>query len=314
LMIWNHRLLQFAGESKYADILERALYNGFLSGVSLDGTRFFYENPLASAGHHHREGWFTCPCCPPNVARTLASVGQYFYSTGANGSTGSADIWVHLYAQGTAKMQVSGREVRLRQVTKYPWNGDINFEVGVPSPQRFTLHLRVPAWCERWRVAVNNEHASRSVNSEQVMANGYIQITREWNPGDVVEYKMEMPIRAIWAHPAVRDLQRHVALERGPIVYCLEGVDHTGIPLDRIGIDPYNVSKEFQVEQDENLLGGISLLRGKGTIVDESGWENVLYRNQGPSSKSIEITAIPYYAWENRAAGEMRVWLHARGG
>jgi uncharacterized protein len=306
LMIWNHRLLQFAGESKYADILERALYNGFLSGVSLDGARFFYENPLASAGHHHRQGWFNCPCCPPNLARTLASVGQYFYSTGAS------DIWVHLYAQGTAHMQVSGRAVRLRQATNYPWNGDIRFEIDVDRSQQFTLHLRVPGWCERWRVAVNGEQLA--VNNEQLTTNGYIHLTREWNPGDVVEYQMDMPIQVIWAHPAVRDLQGRAALGRGPMIYCLEGVDHAGIPLDRITIDPLEVSNEFQVVRDEALLGGLSLLRGKGTMIDESGWENVLYRNQGPSSKRIDITAIPYYAWENRAAGEMRVWLRARGG
>jgi DUF1680 family protein len=132
----------------------------------------------------------------------------------------------------------------------------MKLEIGVASPQRFTLHLRVPTWCEGWSVA----------------------------------------------------------LERGPIVYCLEGVDHAGILLDRIAIDPQDASKEFQVEQDENLLGGISLLRGKGTIVDESGWDNVLYRNQVPSSKSVNLTAIPYYAWENRAPGEMRIWLQARGG
>jgi uncharacterized protein len=308
LMLWNHRLLQFSGESKYADMIERALYNGFLSGVSLDGARFFYENPLASAGHHHRQGWFTCPCCPPNLARILASVGQYFYSTGAN------DIWVHLYGQSTAKMQVSGREVSIRQMTKYPWEGDIRFEVGIASPQRFTLHLRMPAWGERWRVAVNGEPAEQATNSELSFGNGYIHLTREWHPGDTIEYSMEMPIQVIWAHPAVRDLQGRVALERGPIVYCLEGVDHMGVPLNRIAIDPHHVTNEFRVEHDENLLGGISLLRGKGTIVDESGWENVLYRNQGPASKSIDITAIPYYAWENRAAGEMRIWLQSKGG
>jgi uncharacterized protein len=308
LMLWNHRLLQFSGESKYADVMERALYNGFLSGVSLDGTHFFYENPLASTGHHHRQSWFTCPCCPPNLARTLASVGQYFYSTGTH------DLWVHLYGQSTAKLQVNGREVSLRQLTKYPWEGDIRFEIGITSPQRFTLHLRVPAWCERWRVEVNGEPVERAANGELSTENDYIHLTREWDLGDVVEYRMEMPIQAIWAHPSVRDLQGRVALERGPIVYCLEGVDHAGIPLDRIAIDPQDVSIEFQAEHDENLLGGISLLRGKGTIVDERGWENVLYRNQGPSSKSIDITAIPYYAWENRAPGEMRVWLRAKGG
>jgi len=308
LMQWNHRLLQFSGEGKYADLIERALYNGVLSGISLDGAHFFYENPLASAGHHHRESWFVCPCCPPNLARTLASLGGYFYSTGAN------DIWVHQYAQGTAKMKVNEREVNLRQVTKYPWDGDVKLEIDVAGPQRFTLHLRVPAWCEQWHIAVNGEHASRSGKDELSMGEGYIHLRREWNPGDAVEYRMEMPIRAVWAHPAVRDLQGRVALERGPIVYCLEGIDHAGTILDRIAIDPHNVSNEFQVEQDDQLLGGVSVLRGKGTVVDESGWEDVLYRNRPPSSKSIDITAIPYYAWDNRAPGQMRTWLQAGGG
>jgi DUF1680 family protein len=305
LIQWNHRLLQFSGEGKYADIMERAFFNGFLSGVSLDGARFFYENPLASRGHHHRQAWFECPCCPPNLARTLASLGGYFYSTGTD------DIWVHHYAQGTAKMHVNGQEVSLRQVTNYPWDGDVKLEVGVAGPQRFTIHLRVPAWCERWQLAVNGEPLSG--NQERSTENGYIHLTREWNPGDVVDYRMEMPIRAIWAHPAVRDLQGRVALERGPIVYCLEGIDHPGTILDRITIDPHNVSNEFQVEHDENLLNGVSVLRGKGTVVDESGWENTLYRSQQPSSKRIDITAIPYYAWDNRAPGQMRIWLRARG-
>jgi uncharacterized protein len=305
LILWNHRLLQFSGKSKYADIIERALYNGFLSGVSLDGARFFYENPLASIGNHHRQGWFECPCCPGNLARTLASLGGYFYSTGSN------DIWVHHYAQGTAKMQINGREVKVRQVTKYPWDGDVELEVGVASPQRFTLHLRVPAWCEQWHIAVNGEPLS--MKDELLTGNGYIDLTREWNPGDLVKYRMDIPIRTIWAHPAVRDLQGRVALQRGPLVYCLEGVDHQGVILNRIAIDPRNVLSEFEVEHDENLLGGVSVLRGKGTVADESGWENVLYRNKQPLSKTIDITAIPYYAWDNRIPGQMRIWIRARG-
>ena len=305
LMNWTHRMLQFSGEGKYADVLERALYNGFLSGVSLDGARFFYENPLASAGHHHRGGWFNCPCCPPNIARTLASLGGYFHSTGAN------DLWVHLYGQGRAKMKVDdGREVSLRQVTNYPWDGAVKLEIGLASPQRFTLHLRVPEWCERWQVAVNREQLS--VNSGQV-SDGYIHLTREWKPGDVVEYNMDMPIRTVWAHPAVRALQGRMALQRGPLVYCLEGVDHGEIVLDRISIDPQQVANNFQVEHREDLLGGVTVLRGKGRVVDESEWEDILYRNQQPSSKSIDITAIPYYAWDNRASGEMRIWIRARG-
>jgi DUF1680 family protein len=289
-------------------MIERALYNGFLSGVSLDGARFFYQNPLASTGHHHRQGWFTCPCCPPNLARTLASIGGYFCSTGPK------DIWVHLYGQNTAKMQLNGGAVSLRQITEYPWSGNIRFEVGVARPQQFTLHLRIPAWCERWTLVVNGKPAEQAASGELSTENGYIHWTREWDPGDIVELRMEMPIRVTWAHPAVRDLQGRVALERGPLVYCLEGVDHPEISLDRITIDPADVSSEFQVEYNEKLLGGINLLRGKGMIVDESGWENVLYRNQGPVSKHIDITAIPYFAWENRAVGEMRVWLRSQGG
>jgi DUF1680 family protein len=305
LMLWNHRLLQFSGDGKYADLMERALFNGILSGLALDGANFFYENPLASAGHHHREPWFTCPCCPPNLARTLASLAGYFYSTGAN------DIWVHHYAQGTASMQVDGRDVSLRQVTRYPWEGAVTLEVAVPSPQRFTLHLRLPAWCEGWQIAVNGEQPAST--DDMGTSKGYIHLKREWHPGDVVTYKMEMPIRAVWAHPAVRDLQGRVALERGPLVYCLEGIDHDGTVLDRIAIDPHNLANEFQVKQDDQLLGGVNVLHGKGTVVDESGWEDVLYRNRPPSSKSIDITAIPYYAWDNRTPGQMRIWLRAKG-
>ena len=301
LMNWNHRMLQFSGEGKYADVLERALYNGFLSGVALDGAHFFYENPLASAGHHHRESWFTCPCCPPNIARTLASLGGYFYSTGTN------DIWVHLYGQSTAKMELDDREVSIRQLTHYPWDGDVRLEIDVDSPQRFTLHLRLPEWCERWEVAVNGE-----ATGELSTVNSYIPLTREWKPGDVIEYNMEMPIRTVWAHPAVRALQGRMALQRGPIVYCLEGVDHGEIMLDRISIDPQHVADEFQVEHREDLLGGVSVLHGKGSVIDEGGWEDTLYRNQQPSSKSIDITAIPYFVWDNRAPGEMRIWMRAR--
>jgi DUF1680 family protein len=302
LILWNHRMLQFAGESKYADVIERGLYNGFLSGLSLDGARFFYENPLASAGAHHRQSWFECPCCPPNVARVLASLGGYFYSTGPK------DVWVHLFAQGKADLKVNGRKVVLRQMTKYPWEGVVKFEVGVAEPQTFTLHLRVPGWCERWSLHINGTLLTGLAPA----ANGYLAVEREWRPGDSVEYRMEMPIQTVWAHPAVRYLQGRMALQRGPLVYCLEGVDHSGIALDRIAIDPALVgSNQFAVEHQDRLLGGVSLLHGKGCVVDEEGWDSVLYQHGRPSIKSMEITAIPYYAWDNRAPGEMRVWIRA---
>jgi len=194
LIQWNHRLLQFTGESKYADVIERGLYNGFLSGVSLEGSHFFYENPLASAGEHHRQSWFECPCCPPNLARTLASLGGYFYSTGAN------DVWVHLYAQGNVKLKVNGSYVSLRQETKYPWDGRVKLQIDVANPLTFTMHLRVPGWCEQWSLRVNGA----PVPDLEPQANGYLAIKREWHPGEIVEYRMEMPIQTVWAHPAVR--------------------------------------------------------------------------------------------------------------
>jgi DUF1680 family protein len=302
LILWNHRLLQFTGESKYADVIERGLYNGFLSGVSLDGARFFYDNPLASAGGHHRQSWFECPCCPPNLARTLASLGGYFYSTGIN------DVWVHLFAQGSVKLKVNGSDVSLRQITKYPWDGNVKFEIGVANPQTFTLHLRVPGWCEQWLLRINGI----PVPNLNPQANGYLAIKREWHPGEIVEYGMEMPIQTVWAHPAVRYMQGRMAIQRGPIVYCLEGTDHGTIALDRIAIDPKHVlSNEFGIEYQDNLLGGVIVIRGKGDVVDGNGWEGKLYRYREPASKYMDIMAIPYYAWDNRAPGEMRVWLRS---
>jgi DUF1680 family protein len=215
---------------------------------------------------------------------------------------------VHLYAQGTVKLKVNGRDMSLRQVTKYPWDGDVKFEIGVANPQTFTLHLRVPGWCERGHLYINDA----PVTDLKSQANGYLAIERKWQLGDVVEYRMEMPIQTVWAHPAVRYLQGRMAIQRGPIVYCLEGVDHGGIVLDRIAIDPKHVlSNEFGIEHQDHLLGGVSIVRGKASVVDESGWEGMLYQNRKPSSKDMDITAIPYYAWDNRAPGEMRVWVRA---
>jgi DUF1680 family protein len=303
LMLWNQRLLQLTGESKYADVIERGLYNGFLSSVSLDGARFFYENPLASVGGHHRQGWFVCPCCPPNIARTLASLGGFFYSTGAGA------VWVHHFAQGSVSLKIDSEDVTLRQATGYPWKGAVQIEIGLARPQTFSLHLRVPGWCRQWSLSVNGV----PVADPKPQVNGYLSIAREWQPGDTVMYSMDMPIQTVWAHPAVRYLEGRMALQRGPLVYCLEGVDHDGIILDRIAVDPQAVlANGFEVERRGGLLGGINVLRGRASIVDASGWDNDLYRNQPPLLQPVELTAIPYYAWDNRAPGEMRVWLRAR--
>ncbi|RIK36703.1 MAG: hypothetical protein DCC55_26520 [Chloroflexi bacterium] len=301
LILWNHRLLQFAGDGKYADIIEQTLYNGFISGVSLDGKHFFYDNPLASAGDHQRVPWFACPCCPPNLGRLLASLGNYFYSTSADG------IWTHLYAQGSAKMQVQGQEVTVRQTTSYPWDGAIQLKISPAQPQAFTLHLRIPGWCDEWQVRVNG--APPEATPQPV--SGYISIQRQWQPGDRVELTLAMPIQSVFAHPAVRQMQGRLALQRGPIVYCMEGVDHDGVGLDRISLDPAAV-EQFDVEHHSDFLGGVTVLHGSGSLIQDTGWGHSLYRRNQPSAtRSIGVLAIPYCVWDNRAPGEMRVWFRA---
>jgi DUF1680 family protein len=300
LMNWNYRLLQFAGESRFADAMERGMYNGFLSGVSLEGSNFLYENPLSSAGNRHRVAWFECPCCPPNVARTVASAGNYLYSTGEQ------DLWLHLFAGSTAAVEIGGKSVTIQQETLYPWDGAVKLSFELAQPAAFTLHLRVPGWCKQFHVAVNG--AAQSVQPD---AGGYIAIQREWQNGDSVTYTLDMPVEAIWANPQVRQLQGRVAIQRGPIVYCLEGVDHGGIILDRISVDARDIAA-FKVEYRPEFLGGSTVITGKGKVIDETGWGNALYQNQAPAQQDIDITAIPYCVWDNRASGEMRVWLRAQ--
>lgn len=299
LMMWNHRLLQFEGDRRFADVMERGLYNGFLSGVSLTGDKFYYENPLSSAGDHHHAPWFTCPCCPANVARNLASLGKYFYSTGPDG------LWVHLFAGNEATVQVNGSEVKLKQSTLYPWDGAVGIELELPAPQTFTLHLRVPGWCSAFRVAING--VEQALKPEK---NGYLAIRREWKSGDTVAYTMEMPIQPMFANPAVRQLEGRVALQRGPMVFCLEGADHGGIILDRIAVDPKDISA-FKVEQRPDLLNGVAVIRGQGVVIDDPASDD-LYSPQAPTTSPIALTFIPYCTWDNREPGEMRVWLRTR--
>jgi len=304
LMQWNSRMLQFDGQRKYADVIERGLYNGFLSGVSLDGRRFFYENPLASAGEHHRVEWFNCPCCPPNVARILASLGDFFYSTSEDG------LWVHLFAGSQARIESSNQPIFIRQETNYPWSGAVRFIIDMPSqqaPQPFTLHLRLPGWCKEYTLKING-----SPHSAQPDPSGYLAIRRDWQSGDQVDYEMKMPIRPVFANPAVRLLEGRLAIQRGPLVYCLEGIDNAGILLDRLSLDPQTISRTFTEEYRADLLGGVTVIHGKGYAIDEAGWQDELYREEPPTEREVEITAVPYCVWDNRAPGEMRVWLRAR--
>jgi DUF1680 family protein len=298
LVFWNHRMLQLECDARYADVMERALYNGVLSGVSLDGERFFYENPLASLGNHHRQPWFDCACCPPNLARLLASLGQYLYAQN------EMEIAVHLYVRGTGRFQVGGQRVMLRQETRCPWEGLVTIHLEMDRPATFGLRLRIPGWCRAARLSVNGEPVEVKLRLER----GYVRLERSWRPADRVQLELAMPIEQVYAHPDVRQDVGSVALQRGPLVYCLEEVDH-GIPLQRIVLPrDTQLSSHF----DASLLGGVAVITGPALAADTSDWSNILYRGQGPELKPCLLTAIPYYAWDNRRPGQMRVWLPLR--
>jgi len=292
MILWNHRLGLLYGDARYIDVLERALYNGFLAGVSLDGKRFFYVNPLASNGNHHRSEWFGCACCPPNVTRTLAFLGGYAYAASNDA------VWVNLYIQGGADIDVAGQSVRLDVTTDYPWDGRVKLVLHPSSPAKFGLRLRVPGWCPSARVRVNGTSV-RSPKKER----GYIVLEREWHGGDTVELSMAMPVLRIEAHPLVKEDAGQVAIQRGPIVYCLEACDNPTVP--QIALPP---DSELKPERRPELLGGVVILRGTGAVASDQSWSGTLYRTAMPPKK-VPITAVPYCVWDNRDPGPMKVWI-----
>ena len=293
MALWNHRLNLLYGDARYADLVERALYNGILAGVSLDGTRFFYVNPLASAGTHHRSGWFGCACCPPNVARTLSSLGGYAYAVSAQ------DIWVNLYLQGAAQITLGNAPVGLAVTTEYPWNGQVILKPKLAAPASFGLRLRIPGWCEGATVRINGKEVR-----PPAIESGYLVLQRRWRNNDTVELNLPMPVQKILANPRVKEDTGLFALQRGPIVYCLEAGDQTA-PLSALAIP---AETEMRPEYRASLLGGVVVLKGEGMVADSQEWSGRLYQ-ASPQLHRVPVTAIPYYAWDNRAAGEMRIWL-----
>jgi len=303
-VMWNWRMLAIDGDARYADLLEHTLYNAALAGLSLDGQSYFYQNPLSDSGTHRRSTWFGVACCPPNIARLLASLPGYFYGVSDDG------VWVHLYAEGAAEVRLDdGRTVGLRQRTQYPWDGDIEIEVDGESD--FSLMLRIPAWCE--------EGTAIEINEEPFDASGppgsYAEIRRAWRPGDKVRLSLPMPVSRVECHPYVAENAGRVALMRGPLLYCVEQVDNPGFDLRDIVL-PAEAS--FSVRSRPDLLGGVAVLETLAEIVPpDEDWAERLYRRarprtDGPRETAENITAIPYYAWANRDPGPMRVWLRSR--
>jgi len=295
LVFWAHRLLNLTGSGRYADVMERALYNGVISGVSLDGERFFYENPLASIGNHHRQPWFDCACCPPNIARILSSLQLYAYAQSAN------EIAVHLFIQGTARFLMKEQPIMLNVTSRYPWEGLVDLRMDFPTSCQFILSLRRPSWCRNSCLWLNGQ----PLDSETLFNDGYIRINRLWQPGDVITYSMDMPVERMYAFPDIRHDAGMTALQRGPIVYCFETADNDQ-PLSRIRLPKrVEITSTFEPE----LLGGIVKLHGEALATVTTGWGNDLYRSEPPALDPVPFTAIPYHAWDNRSPGAMLLWL-----
>ncbi len=307
LIFWAQRMLHVDPRRRYADVLERALYNCVLSGESLSGDAFFYTNRLAvyppmepftpGGVGARRSDWFGCACCPPNLARLLASLGGYVYSKSEDA------LWVHLYVGSSVKLQLAGQEISLRQETDYPWNGQIQLKLWLNKPARFALMLRIPRWCPKARLLVNGEKVALG----KVTSKGYARIERKWHDGDKIELLLSMPVERIEAHPKVRQDCGRVALQRGPLVYCLEEPDN-GPDLNDIALPS---GSAIEAEFDPDLLGGVVALTGEALRRDEDAFGKALYRPVGTDYRMIAFRAIPYYAWANRELGEMLVWLNA---
>jgi len=309
LVFWARRMLELEMDGKYADVMERALYNGTISGMDLDGKRFFYVNPLEvwpKACERHdkrhvkpvRQKWFSCACCPPNLARLIASIGHYIYS-----QTSDA-LFVHLYVGSNIQTEIGGRSVEIVQETNYPWDGTVRLTVSAESAQEFTLGLRIPGWCRGAEVTINGEN----VDIAPLTKKGYAYIRRVWRQGDEMVLDFSMPVERIKAHPQVRANAGKVALQRGPIVYCLEEVDN-GPNLANLFL-PRDAQLEAHFEPD--LLEGVVVITGTAERMDESAWNDELYRPIEPRTYQVPFRAIPYYAWCNRGEGEMTVWVNEK--
>lgn len=304
LVFFAHRMLQMEPRGAYADVMERALYNGVLSGISQDGERFFYVNPLevwpeACTGRHDhrhvaatRQPWFGCACCPPNIARLIASIGRYL-------CTQSEDtLWIHLYAGSDLTAQVAGRQVHLRLHTVYPADGQVRLEMVPEASCTFTLALRIPGWCRTPRLSVKGI----PVDLATCLSDGYVYLRRTWEAGDLVDLDLPMPVERLWSHPSLRADAGQVALQRGPVVYCLEEVDNGG-NLGALSI-PRNA--ELAIGPDAY---GLPTVEGTARRLDEARWREELYAPEPPASEPCHFRAVPYHTWGNRGPGEMRVWI-----
>jgi uncharacterized protein len=304
-MMWNWRMLAATGEAKYADVIERALYNGINSGMSLNGTLYCYRNPLAfdpSHGDRIRNEWYDTTCCPPNLERTLASLPGYFYSTSSDG------IYVHLYDNSQLDWRLeNGTALHIQQKTNYPWSGSVELAVSPARPAEFTLFLRIPGWTDTAKVSVNRKPIAGAA------AGQYLPIRRNWSAGDSVTLQLHMAPQILEANAQVTENNGRVAVQRGPLVYCMEQIDQgEGVVLKDVAFSADKTSSsKFEEKFDNELLGGVLVLRHAGAVYEEShDRSNLYFPHNAPPRKSrpVQLTFIPYYAWANRAQTPMQVW------
>lgn len=308
LVFFAHRMLQSDPDGKYADVMERALYNSVLSGVNLSGNAYFYANllkvipevvdfPGRMSIHSKRQSWMECACCPSNYSRLMASLGQYIYTSAKQGP-----LYVHLYTPSKTSLKIGKAQVAIEQRTNYPWDGTVDICVTPSAPVTFSLMLRIPQWCANYHLSVNGTEITHAA-----VKKGYLLLRREWNAGDQVQLVMDMPVQRIMAHPDVTENAGKVALQRGPLVYCLEECDHNA-NVHAISL-PDNA--DMDAHFDPELLGGCVVIETSGFAPDKAGWSGKLYQPaEAESQRPIKIKAVPYFLWCNRKPGNMTVWIN----
>jgi hypothetical protein len=298
LVFWANRMLGRGPNRRYADVMEQALYNGALPGLSIDGKTFFYDNPLESTGKHHRWKWHHCPCCPPNIARLVTSIGSYMYAVADD------EIAVHLYGESTVRTKLAcGAKVTLRQESGYPWDGAVALTASLTAPVRFALSLRIPEWAVGATLSVNGQILDLS----GIVSDGYARIDREWTDGDRVALYLPLSLRPQYANPKVRHDAGRVALMRGPLVYCVEETDNGG-DLNAIVMPKSLPQADIAVLRD---LNGAVALDITVEREETSAWGVALYRTTPPERTVTKVRLVPYHLWDNRSPGSMLVWLQA---
>jgi DUF1680 family protein len=304
-VLWNWRMFLLTGDAKYADIVELALYNSVLSGVSMDGSKYFYTNPLAASAefpYHLRWEGGRVPyisksnCCPPNLVRTIAEVNDYMYSLGRDG------LYINLYGGSTLSTELhSGQKIVLEQSTDYPWNGNVRITIKEAPTDSTGLHFRMPGWCGFFRIAVNGR-----IQAEQTAVNGFKTVNRVWKSGDQIDIYIDMPVALMESNPLVEETRNQVAIKKGPIVYCLESADLPGYKISNV-----QIISAIRFKQEEMTIDGgrVMALTGRTHLRTDNEWGNKLYKEINTKYKPVTIKLIPYYAWANRGKTDMRVWL-----